>query len=62
MPPEVCRNARRDIPSLRPYSSAISRISDSTAFWSSVCGIGSNSSFETTCVGSGRFLPLRRSL
>src|SRR5947208_3631116 len=54
-------NVRRSRPSLLDRSSAITPISFSTSRCLSVCGRGMNSSFDTTCVGTGESTPFLRS-
>src|SRR5262245_58144321 len=49
--------SRRCMPSFFARSSESSLIRCSTCFCFSVCGRGSNSSFETTCVGIGESTP-----
>src|SRR5580704_19398623 len=53
MPAAVWKKRRRGRPFLRPYSSPSAFIRASTFFCRSVCGIGRNSSLETTWVGTG---------
>ncbi len=55
MPPVPARNCRRLILSLRLAWSAISFTRASTFFWSSVCGIGMCSPFDTIWVGIGEW-------
>jgi hypothetical protein len=53
MPPELCRNFRRLIPSLLLASSASASTRASTRFCCSVCGTGMYSPFEIIRVGMG---------
>src|SRR5438552_15902649 len=53
MPAAVWKKRRRGRRFLLPYSSASAFMCASTFFWRSVCGMGRNSSLETTCVGMG---------
>src|SRR5882757_2984402 len=53
MPAAVWKKRRRGRPFFLPYSSPSAFIRASTLFWRSVCGMGRNSSLETTCVGTG---------
>src|SRR6266850_7761981 len=55
MPPVPARNWRRLMLSLLLAWSAISLMRASTFFWSSVCGIGMCSPFDTICVGIGEW-------
>src|SRR5882757_2720066 len=60
MPAAVWKKRRRDRPFFLPYSSASAFMRASTFFCRSVCGTGMNSSLETTCVGTGVGLALKR--
>src|SRR6266851_7436940 len=53
MPAAVWKKRRRGRPFLRPYSSPSAFMRASTFFCRSVCGIGRNSSLETTWTGTG---------
>src|SRR3954469_9393253 len=53
MPAAGWKKRRRDRPLRRPWSSASAFMRASTFFCRSVCGIGRNSSLETTCTGTG---------
>src|SRR6187401_735279 len=53
MPAAVWKKRRRDRPLRRAYSSPNAFMRASTCFCRSVCGIGRNSSLETTRVGTG---------
>src|SRR5688572_27765971 len=56
IPPVDPRKRRRETPSFLLADSAISTTRRSTRRCSSVCSGGANSSFETICVGIGRFI------
>src|SRR5438477_5053389 len=60
MPAAVWKKRRRGRPLLRPHASARAFMRASTFFWRSVCGMGRNSSLETTCVGMGVGLAAKR--
>src|SRR6266850_1683775 len=53
MPAAVWKKRRRGRPLVRPQASASAFMRASTFFCRSVCGMGRNSSLETTCVGTG---------
>src|SRR3954454_14662622 len=61
IPIELAKNVRRGRLSFLARSSAISPISRSTCFCCLFCGRGMNSSFDTTCVGTGESTPSFRS-
>jgi hypothetical protein len=61
IPIVLAKNARRASPSFFARSSASSPISASTCFCCLFCGRGINSSFDTTCVGTGESMPSLRS-
>src|SRR5437588_3289971 len=61
MPMELAMKLRRSMPSFFDFPSARMPISFSTCFCLSFCGLGMNSSLETTCVGTGESTPFMRS-